>query len=1703
MKKTLTLLLFAFSCYLLSAQLSITLGINPGNCSESIVGYAHTTVNGGITPYTYLWTNGVPYTQGAARVYTQGLVSVMVIDNAGDTAYASMQTPPLEIKGNVMLVKKASCPGDLDGKIEFVAYAPTNIPALKYVWSNGDRTSFADSLQSGMHWVVVYDSTNNCGILDTVYYDLKSQIRVNVVHDYDCINGTFSLTAVPKDTLANYTYRWYSYGSYPNTYIDSTPTISNLTGSENYRLVVSHPGCLTRTMGFLSPNPFFIWYDHISYSVCSFPGQGRICPATSVQSGYTYAWSNGDSTRCINNLTGGQYSVIITDTSGCLAYDTFTVKEVPSGGVGLDTANSVANIQCGDSTGRLEFFVGSYVKPNFDTIATPLIIACSDGDTIIWNDGDTINPVFDSLPVGTYTITVTDANGCSASQSESINGQAANFAIYQSYSCSTNITTLSTNISQPTGFQFLWNTGDTTAQIIISNTGNYYVNVTDSNGCQRLKWFTASSLSGMSVSTYATLPNCTTSNGTIITNVSLGSPPYSYLWNTGDTTSNISGLSAGTYWVMVTDTSGCQVFDTVVLNSTGANIWAYPDSLLSKDATCGNNDGEIHLLVNGGTINWNNGDTGAVITNLAGNVTYVATITNATGCFQTFSYYVDESLAVSLAVSSSCSNVQTLTANVTGGSAPYTYQWNTGDTTQQINVVVTSFMWYSVTVTDSSGCLGVQTIFVSSLSTAFTVLDTVVFQPSCTDSTGIITLITYPTNGVYTYLWNTGDTINWLNNLPAGTYWYTVSDTNGCSFTDTIVLNAWSNNIWAYTDSLQSNDATCGNNDGQLHLVIGGGNAPYTINWSNGDTGVVATNLAGNATYLATVTDNSGCTQTFSFFVNESLAVSIGISNNCTNVQTLTANVIGGSTPYSFQWINGDTSQQITVMDSVSSWYNVTVIDSSGCTGSQWIYVPPIRSIWHWDIIVSPICAASNGSIDINPYGGSGGIYTYLWNTGATTKKIDSIPAGTYWVTVSDTGGCSVTDTFNLLANNNNFWAWPDSSQGSPASCGMNNGSAAVSLWGGTPPYSYLWSNGDTVAMPTYLWGDSTYMVTVTDSNGCMATTQVWVQQVLTVSTQIIPDCGGGNGSITVTPTSGSSPFTYSWNTGDTTNAIHNITSGWYSLVITDSSGCSVWESIFVPANNLSVSLSSNYPSTCTSSDGNITAFITGGVPPYSILWNNSATTPTISSLTAGSYNVTVTDSNGCVAKAYVYLVDTLNCYAKITGRVYHDDNANCIFDGFDYPVPNVMIQLSNGQYVFTNNVGVYCFYSNPGTYVVNAITPAGFNPVCPVAPPNYSVAAPSAGTTYGNYDFYFEPDTLLDLEITSMYSAPFVPGLNRNVYLCYKNSGVTLRNGFVHIIHPPGVSFVGSNPVNAGYNPLTRTILWNFSGLTPNQIKCITINLAADSTLVVGNRIKFSGLIGPIAGDSIPINNYDTICPMVLNSYDPNDKQVEPAGLGTAGYISAGDYYMDYKIRFQNTGTYFARDIVIVDTLSNNLDASTLQKTGESFGCDISVSSGNIVEFRFNNIWLPDSNSNEPESHGFVSFRIKQQPNLTPGTQITNAADIYFDFNAPIRTNKVLNTIDSSVVSIEVNDIVEIDAKIYPNPFVSNTTLELSLDERANVAVSVYNLIGQLVERKELGVLEVGEQKIDLNKMEAAGTYLVVYEVNEAVGYKKVIRIE
>ena len=537
--------------------------------------------------------------------------------------------------------------------------------------------------------------------------------------------------------------------------------------------------------------------------------------------------------------------------------------------------------------------------------------------------------------------------------------------------------------------------------------------------------------------------------------------------------------------------------------------------------------------------------------------------------------------------------------------------------------------------------------------------------------------------------------------VSAGTSTITYNASNGCS--TTAQFTVYPQPILTANPS----NVLCFGGSGSVVLNATGANAPYTYGGS-------PTQNLSPGTYTYTATSTNGCVSAPVSITITQPQVGLILSNTQVNVLCFGNNtgsidltVTGGTGPYTYAWSNNTTAQDPSNL--IAGVYTVTVTDANGCTATATVTITqPASALVATTTQVMIACfGGSTGSVNMTPTGGTAP-YTYVWTGGSTAQSAIGVPAGTYTVVVTDANGCTTTISATITQPQAPLSL--ATTQVNVLCFGNSTGSIDLSPSGGTPGYTYAWSNNSTIQDPLNLIA-GTYTVVVTDANGCIDTTSVIITQpqsgLSLSSTQVNVLCFGNNtGAINLTVAGGTAPYTYAWSNNTTAQDPSNLIAGVYTVTVTDANGCTATLSITITQPATAVSISTTVQNIlCLNGTGSINSSPAGGVSPYTYSWSNQATTQNITNLQAGNYTVTVTDANGCTANAVGVVAITLS---TVPVQINNSTGTNVL----TCTTPAISLQATGGvTYTWTggqtpntaNNV-----ITIPGSYTVNMIDPNG-----------------------------------------------------------------------------------------------------------------------------------------------------------------------------------------------------------------------------------------------------------------------------------------------------------------------------------------------------------------------------------------------------------
>ena len=1017
------------------------------------------TATGGTAPYTYNWGGG---RVGAMQTgLTGGGYNVIVTDAKGCALYRFVSVPTAFTAG--LRIGDLVCFGDCDAAIDALPQGGTG--PYTYRWNTGATTPAIVGIPSGTYSVTITDA-NGCtsSATGTVANPPLVTLTTTIVSP-SCGGANGSATATATGGRPPFSYRW------SNGQVGQT--VTGLSVGTYYVTATDAKGCNKSAPVVIISNAGFTVAITQTNASCGGSNGSATATATGGIAPLRYLWSTGATTQTINNLVAGNYTVTVTDNTGCSASATTTINAVGS----LTISMTSTNAACGITNGTVTATPTSGTAPF----------------RYLWNTGATTQTI-GTLAAGTYNVTVTDANGCTASGQKSII-QTSSFDVnldVRNIVCNGEangqITAMVMGGSAP--YTYSWSNGGNVAVIANLGVATYTVTVTDQSGCTAIKSASITQPTAVTASIAATMTSCGTANGSAVVTAGGGTPGYTYQWTNGGTTASISGLGAGAYTVSVTDSKGCRATATTSITAS-TNLDA--SGTVTNVKCNGGNTGAIALVVSGATgtvtYTWNTGATTPSVSNLiSGN--YSVTINDSRNCSVVKQFSVGQPNALIASVSgtmTSCgASNGSATASASGGTSGYTFKWSNNATTASITGLAAAT--YTVTATDANLCTASSSITITA-STALSVTVTTTAVRCNGAATG--SAVATPTGGVqpYTYSWSNGTTVVSTaanpNGLVAGNYLLTVNDAVGCSSSQVVTIAQPT----AISIFLDVRDAVCSSTSGSVLNTssVTGGTSPYTYLWSNGATTLTLSNLAAG-TYTLTVTDGNGCTRVTSTTVNFIAPPTVTLTPtnvlcNGGNTGAIVALATGGTPNYSYAWNNSATNSSISGL--TAGTYTLTVTDSRNCTAIRSVALTQPSAISITQVVTNATCVTT-GSIAVTASGGTGTL-TYLWSNGRTTSTITGLTAGNYALTVTDANGCTNSTTYTITANTSPNFTCSVAQTKLITYQGAADGEARVTTTNGVAPFTYSWANAgstQTTQTAVFLRAGLT-SVTVTDANGC------------------------------------------------------------------------------------------------------------------------------------------------------------------------------------------------------------------------------------------------------------------------------------------------------------------------------------------------------------------------------------------------------------------------------------------------------------------------------------------------------------------------------------------------------------------------------------------------------------------------------------------
>ncbi len=955
---------------------SVDLGTDQSFCTGETINLSPTVSD--CNNCTFEWNNNPNQNTQNLTVSTAGTYTLVISNDEGCTAtdvveVTTFSNPTLELGQDISLCNNSY-------------NISSGISGVNYAWSTGDNTANISVTESDTYQLTITDN-NNCTASDAIQVDLFSAPNLEL--------GQNQVSCLPVDlnpNLSNVSYNW-STG-------ESNPSIE-AANTNWYVLTVTD----NATACSVTDSVFVEIVENLEIDLGADPSA---CGSVTLDAGapnLQYTWSTTESSQSIEVTSSDWYSVTVQDGDGCSDVDSVFVTVFPE--ATLDLGQDIT------------------------TCATTTLDATLTGANYAWSTGED-TPSIEAATSDTYSLTLTDSNGCTATDEVQVTLQSSlEIDLGQNIQSCVPVT-LNAGVSNATYEWFDLGTGQmipNNAQTLqVDNSSMYALTVTNSEGCSAIDTIDVSITSDLSLDLGADIMSC----GEIV--IETGNPNAEHEWSpSADTTNSIMVSTTGTVAVTITDDNGCTASDSLFVTISEDLALDYE----SQNLSCANsNDGTIELIPSGGmgaySYNWEDGETTNNLAGLSEGI-YLVTLTDEGGCTSTESITIEAPQAINASLSAdmlSCTNAQTtIETTANGGTGNYTYAWNTNADTPTIEVQEAAT--YTLVVTDENDCSTTESIEITTSNPLEIEVESVVNNQCANDATGSISLNVVEGNGNYTYNWtnqNTGNTFSnqesSINNLEGATYQIVVTDDQGCSETIEATVESPS----PFSHQIQAQNG-CGDN-GEAEIQVLGGTAPYSYSWSNGAASAEISDLP-SGTYTVQVSDANACSFEDVVEINNNEYVDFELSSNpisCYGETDASASVtpLNGVAPFSYQWSDGTTSNSIDNLG--EGIYTVLVIDANDCSSAESLTInaPNALQLNH---------QISTQGIVLQPLGGTPS-YNILWSNGHTGLVLENPTETVYTITLTDANGCQLVETINtttsttLLDFVENFDVFPNPNDG-------------------------------------------------------------------------------------------------------------------------------------------------------------------------------------------------------------------------------------------------------------------------------------------------------------------------------------------------------------------------------------------------------------------------------------------------------------------------------------------------------------------------------------------------------------------------------------------------------------------------------------------------------------------------------------------------
>lgn len=1161
---------------------------------------------------------------------------------------------PLTIATNIALMQGGIIADECNNI--FVGFPNGTIKVYKFTGAIFDDALQPDITIPGFALQSVYDLVLNnaqhllyaCGdgfvaSFDITPYNCGSAVyTVNVVKNCSANSATATVTPAPP-TGSTVTYLLYN--GVTQIASNTTGIFNNLSLNVNYSMhaIVNQVCSGTETItNFTIVGP--VISNTVTNTTCG-NATGVISASASGGVGAITFSINGINffpSGTFNALAAGSYSVYAQDATGCMSSTLVAIAN--SNGPALTVSKTDAF--CGTASGTIT------ITGSLGT--APYQYSLNNGTFQSSN-------VFTGLSSGNYLVTIRDNTGCTNVTNIILNSTGGTTLVANALpsSCGNSngsVTAIVTGGTPP----YLYSINGVNYQVGDVFTGlpagTYTLTIKDAVNCFNSVSFTVVDQPGPLVTATTTPSSCSLSTGTITVSSTGGKAPVLYSVNGGSTFQAgtlFSGLTAGTYTIIARDANGCQNTIVVAIGVTTPQVAA-----TTTAATCGANDGVITAIGTGGVLPYLFSLDGvtfqaSTVFNGLASGTYNLIIKDAAGCLHTLpSVVVPNANGLTISAASTISSCSAPTGTITivgaGGIAPLQYSIN-GTTFQASgNFTAVATGTYTVLVKDAGNCTAKMIVVVAAVNPPLVSATTT--STSCNNPNGSI--IAVGSSGTQPYLYSINAVTFQVNNvfssLAQGIYTVTIKDVNNCTATTSVVVSNIGGGSGP-TVTATSIPAECGQANGRIDANGSGGKNPkkYSIDGVNFQ-GSTTFNNVPPGVYTVIVKDDNGCINTFTVTVGNIPGPQVSAvvtPASCGSVNgTINATGFSGTAPYRYSIDGGVTFQTGTLFTGLAAGsYTLTVRDADNvCRNTITVIIPNSNGPTVATAVTNASCATNNGTITVNAGGGTAP-YTYSLDgvNFQVSNFFTGLTSGSYAVVVKDATACSNTSTVSVTSVSEPIiTVLPQAS-----TCGNNNGKISVSGTNGTVPYRYS-IDGTNFQFASVFNGlaSGPYAVTLKDANNCISTTSVTLGNIpgpSVTTTTTDSYCNKPTGKLIATVTSGTMPYQYSL---DAVNyqpgfLFTGLVAGTVTLTVKDSNNCISTSSVVIP--NIPGPTINLTDSISICGTGNIVVSSTGGAAPfvYSIDGTTYQTSNVFPCLPAGSYNVSIKDTNDCITTGTIVLL--------------------------------------------------------------------------------------------------------------------------------------------------------------------------------------------------------------------------------------------------------------------------------------------------------------------------------------------------------------------------------------------------------------------------------------------------------------------------------